>query len=64
MADIYVPHQCTTGEGIILFYVRGSVHHKILSITVQRDATISSLFVYFRVTLHASDVVAHIIRST
>ena len=33
------------------FYVCGSVHHKILSITVQQDASISSLFIYCKVTL-------------
>jgi len=36
----------------------------ILSIIVQRDATISSLFIYCKVTLHVSGVVAPIIRST
>ena len=46
------------------FYVRASVHHKDLSITVQRDATVSSLFIYCKVTLHVSGVVAPIIRST
>jgi len=35
-----------------------------LSIIVQRDATISSLFIYCKVTLHVSGVVAPIIRST
>jgi len=47
-----------------LFYVCGSVHHKILSINVQRYATISSLFIYCKVTLHVSGVIAPIIRST
>ena len=47
-----------------LVYVRGSVRHKNLSVTVQRDATISSLFIYCKVTLHVSGVVAPIIRST
>ena len=37
---------------------------KYLSIIVQRDATISSLFIYCKVTLHVSGVVAPIIRST
>jgi hypothetical protein len=38
-------------------------HNYFLSIIV-RDATISSLFIYWKVTLHVSGVVAPIIRST
>ena len=45
------------------FYVCGSFHHMILSIIVQRDAKINCLFTYCKVTLHASGVVAPIIRS-
>ena len=37
---------------------------KSSSITVQRDVTISSLFIYCKVTLHVSSVVAPIMRST
>jgi len=33
------------------------VHNKILSIIVQRDATISRPFIYCKVTLHVSCVV-------
>ena len=36
----------------------------LLLITVQRDATITSLFIYYKVTLHVSGAVASIIRST
>ena len=38
------------------FYVRGSERDKILSITVQRHATISSKLIYYKVTLHVSGV--------
>jgi len=40
------------------------VRHKILSILVHRDATIISPFIYCKATLHISDVVAPIFRST
>ena len=36
----------------------------LLLIIVQRDATMSSLFIYYKVTLHVSGAVASIIRST
>ena len=55
---------CIRENKLPVFYVRVSVHHKILSIIVQRDATISSLFIYCKVTLHVSGVVAPINRST
>ena len=37
---------------------------RLLLIIVHRDATMSSLFIYYKVTLHVSGVVAPIIRST
>ena len=42
-----------------LFFVCGSVPYKILSITVQRDETIISLFIYCKVTLYMFRVSSH-----
>jgi hypothetical protein len=39
------------------FYVHGSVHRESILITVQRDATVCSLFLfYYKITLHVSGI--------